>query len=74
MSGIPDAIRDVCRAHYGAYVGGGRWSPPNRCLVCPLREPCVKWGSAPAHTEEQLAEARSVFVAEADALIPGGAR
>lgn len=71
---MTSAILDVCRDHFGMSFGGGRWSPPNRCGSCPLRAPCLRWGSAPAHTVEQFAEARATFAAEAEEILAGGAR
>ena len=66
-------ITDICRAYFGRYVGAGRWSPPNRCDSCPLREPCMRKGATPARTLEELNEARAAFVAAAEAIIAGGA-
>jgi hypothetical protein len=71
---IPAPITAICRAHFGRYLGGGKWSPPNRCDSCPLRDPCMRKGAAPARTLEELAESRAAFVAAAEAIIAGGAR
>lgn len=63
------AIGKVCAEHYGAYVGHGKWSPPNRCDSCPLRAPCFKRGATPAHSLDDMAAARDMFHREAADLI-----
>lgn len=67
---IPVEVAEVCRQWFGAYRSG-RWSPPNRCDSCPLRAPCMAWGIAPAHTQQQIAEARAVFVSASQKLLGG---
>lgn len=69
MIAMSARARAVCREHFGRYVGGGRWSPPNRCDSCPLRDPCLAKGRAPAATLEQLDEACAAFDAAADLLL-----
>lgn len=75
MKLVTPEIYAVCRSHYGRYVGGGRWSPPNRCDSCPLLEPCLAWSRASGHTLDELVEAHSTFIAESERILaaaPGG--
>lgn len=62
------AIVDVCHAHFGVYRRG-KWTTPNRCDSCPLREPCVEHGRTPGTSFEQLDASRDTFEAAALAIL-----
>lgn len=75
VTDVDTAVRATCAEFFGRYRGGGRWSPPNRCDACPLREPCYARGCAPARDHAQLDAAREVFRAAARRILAeGGAR
>lgn len=68
MSRLSPTVLATCREYFGRNVtraDGSRHLVNNRCGKCPLRTPCLEWGSAPARTLEELDESAAVFNAAA---------
>jgi hypothetical protein len=72
---LPVFITDVCREYFGTHktVRGKKQLVDNRCDSCPLRQPCLKFGAAPARTFGELDASRETFAAEARELLAKGA-
>lgn len=67
MPKLSPQIRATCRAYFGRHAirGGRKQLVDNRCDACPLRAPCLAFGTAPARTFEELDQARATFNAAA---------
>jgi hypothetical protein len=68
---LPVFITDVCREHFGTHkiVRGKKQLVDNRCDSCPLRQPCLKFGAAPARSFAELDASREAFAVEAKAVL-----
>ena len=61
---LSPSILATCRLYFGSNVRGRHVH--NRCDQCPIRQPCVEFGRAPARTMEELQAARDAFARDAE--------